>query len=414
MFAIRVGIGLLSLLIAAAAPATATERVALVIGNSAYVHAPYLPNPVRDATAFARALEDVGFTVILGTDLEKLETHEIIRKFSRKLMGADAALFYYAGHGLQVDGRNHLIPVDAKLAEEADLDFEAVNLDLGLRQLQRANTGLVFLDACRDNPLAQKLARSMAGRSGAVGRGLAPIESGLGMLIAFSTQPGNIALDGADEHSPFTGALLEHVRVPGLEVRQLLTRVRKTVIERTDGDQRPWDHSSLTGDFFFVPAAETPTAASPFGIPSSDADHLFWSSIKDSDDPREYEAYLAAFPKGVYAALARIRAEDLQSAPAEDGVEFGAASPQTGPPLPGPPSAETTAMGAHLPSAPRQSSKGGVGLAGSNPATASSRPQRLPPIDLRIQQDSEADGSKDIDRRLKSWLCKGLRLESCM
>ena len=173
------------------------------------------------------------------------------------------ALFYYAGHGLQVDTRNYIVPVDARLAGENDLPFEAVDLTLVLSLMERRpRTNLVFLDACRDNPLAQNLARSMgAARSTAVSRGLAVAESGIGTLLVYATQPGNVALDGSGAHSPFTQGLLDYIATPDIEVRQMLTRVRSEVLQATGGKQVPWDHSSLTGDFFFVPRGLAVAAA---------------------------------------------------------------------------------------------------------------------------------------------------------
>jgi hypothetical protein len=239
------------------APAQAERRVALVIGNSAYEHAPVLRNPGSDAPAVAAALEGLGFTVLTGFDLRKADTDRMLREFAAALGAGDIALFYYAGHGLQVDGRNYIVPVDARLATENDLPFEAVDLALVLSLMERqSRTTLVFLDACRDNPLAQNLARSMgAARSTAVGRGLAIAEGGIGTLLVYATQPGNVALDGDGTHSPFTAALLDFIATPEIEIRQMLSRVRNAVLTATDGRQVPWDHSSLIRDFFFVPRA---------------------------------------------------------------------------------------------------------------------------------------------------------------
>src|SRR5882757_716525 len=179
-------------------PAAAEKRVALVVGNSAYVHANPLPNPVNDAGDMAKALTEVGFEVILGLDTSKAAFDAKVRDFARALERADVAVFFYAGHGLQASGKNYLVPVDASLQVERDLDFEAVSIDFVLKQMElerEGKTNVVFLDACRDNPLARNLARSMGTRSASIGRGLAPVESGVGTLISFSTQPGNVALD---------------------------------------------------------------------------------------------------------------------------------------------------------------------------------------------------------------------------
>jgi uncharacterized caspase-like protein len=240
-------------------PAAAEKRVALVIGNSAYQHTAVLKNPSNDATDMAATLRQLGFDVIDGNDLTKDEMEQRIRAFAAKLACADVGLFFYAGHGLQVDGKNFLAPVDAKLQSDTDLDFEAVELNLVLKQLERnSRISVVFLDACRDNPLVTTLAATS--RSVEVGRGLARIDKAVGMMIAFSTQPGNVALDGEGRNSPFTGALLRHIATEGVSINDVMIDVRNDVLKATDGKQVPWENSSLTGQFFFKPAA-APTVA---------------------------------------------------------------------------------------------------------------------------------------------------------
>ncbi len=180
--------------------------MALVIGNSAYEHTNPLPNPHNDATDISAALERLGFEVIgSGVDLDKRSLERKIREFTSTLTGADVALFFYAGHAVQVGDQNYLVPVDARLASEADVDFETISLRLVLQHMERdreKKTSLVFLDACRDNPLAKNLARSMGTRSSSVGQGLAAVKGGVGTLIGFSTQPGNVARDGTGRNSP--------------------------------------------------------------------------------------------------------------------------------------------------------------------------------------------------------------------
>ena len=249
-------------------PAAAEKRVALVVGNSAYVNANPLPNPVHDAGEMAKALTEAGFEVIVGQDLDKTGFDGKIRDFARALDGADVALFFYAGHGLQVAGRNFLVPIDASMQKERDLDFEGISVDFVLKQMEidRENkTNVVFLDACRDNPLARNLARSMGTRSVSIGKGLAQVETGVGTFIAYSTQPGNVALDGDGANSPFTTALAKGVRVPGRNLTAVMVDVRRDVLAATQGKQVPWDHSSLTGDFFFQ------LAAAPGAIPGGGA-----------------------------------------------------------------------------------------------------------------------------------------------
>ncbi|RPI42000.1 MAG: hypothetical protein EHM67_07360, partial [Hyphomicrobiaceae bacterium] len=188
------------LMVMAAAPAALAEkRVALVLGNAAYQNTTPLTSPTHDAADLAAVLSRLGFDVVEGSDLDKRAMERLIRQFGVKLAGADVALFFYAGHGLQVGGQNYLVPTDAKLASEGDVDFEGLALALVMRQMEReAKTSLVLLDACRDNPLARNLARSTGStRSSQVGQGLAEVRTGVGTLIAFSTQPGYVALDGA-------------------------------------------------------------------------------------------------------------------------------------------------------------------------------------------------------------------------
>ncbi|MGE3627049.1 MAG: SUMF1/EgtB/PvdO family nonheme iron enzyme, partial [Hyphomicrobiales bacterium] len=292
-------------------PAVA-ERVALVIGNSDYVHVPYLKNPRNDAAAVATVLERLGFKVVSGIDTTRAQMEQKVRDFALVSRGAEVALFYYAGHGLQVNGHNYLAPVDAKLDDEADLDFQTVELETILKNMEREpRTNLVFLDACRDNPLAKNLTRSMGTRSTAVGRGLARVETGIGTLIAFATQPGNVALDGSGDNSPFASALLKHIESPGLDVAQLMRRVRVDVIKETANKQVPWSNSSLTGDFFFKGGtAGVPDRPAPAPAPMSEAAEA-WSATKDTKSVDVLNAFIKQFPDSIYARLAEARLKDL-------------------------------------------------------------------------------------------------------
>lgn len=238
--------------------AAAETRVALVVGNSAYRETTPLANPLNDARDMTAALRSAGFDVVEALDADKRKLDGALRGFADKLAKADVALFFYAGHGLQLGLQNYLVPIDAKLERERDLEFEAVKLEFVLRQMEidrEGKTTIVILDACRDNPLSRNLARSMGTRSTAIGKGLAAASTGLGTFIAYSTQPGNVALDGEGRNSPFTAALVRHMGVKGRNLPATMIEVRKDVVAATGGRQVPWDHSALTGDFYFVPGA---------------------------------------------------------------------------------------------------------------------------------------------------------------
>lgn len=336
-FAVQRGTALLSLLLlllCAAAQAVAQEprRVALVIGNGAYQHTPQLANPGNDARRMAALLRDAGIEVIEGLDLTRQQMDARLREFGDRLEGGAVGIFFYAGHGLQVAGENYLLPVDARLQRERDLEFEAVPLGRVLRVMEDSvATRLIFLDACRDNPLAQTLARGMGTRSAAIGRGLGAVTAGRGTMVSYATQPGNVALDGDGENSPFTAALLRHLAEPGLDVSLAMRRVREAVLTQTGQRQVPWEHSSLVGEVVLVPAvavipppppappaAEPPPPAPPVaipGLPQMDRDALFWASVAGSTRAEDFEAYLRAFPEGTFAELARNRIAALRAPP---------------------------------------------------------------------------------------------------
>ncbi|MGE0210247.1 MAG: caspase family protein [Parvibaculaceae bacterium] len=306
-------------------PAAAADRVALVIGNSAYSSVPSLKNPRNDAEAVSRALERLGFKVIEGTDVDQIGLKKVVREFTREVDSATVALFFYAGHGLQVNGRNYLVPVDASLQREADIDFETMDLDFVLKQLERKDrTNIVFLDACRNNPLSTKLAAGMGQRSVFVGRGLARVDTGVGTFIGYATQPDAVALDGAGSNSPFTEALLKYIETPGLDIELLMRRVREDVIEATSGAQVPWSNSSLVGDRVVLKAAvkveetkqqtetQTQTGFTPSGASERDVEILLWNAVKDSNNISFLRSYLATYPNGSFAALARAIIDDLE------------------------------------------------------------------------------------------------------
>jgi uncharacterized caspase-like protein len=297
-------------------PSEACARaVALVIGNAAYQATPPLSNPDNDARGMAKALRGVGFEVAEHVDLDKSGMDDALRQFARTSRSAEVALFFYAGHGLAVGEKSYLVPIDAELNDPIDLDFETVTLEVITRVLEsEPRTSLIFLDACRDNPLARRLARGLsATRSAAVTSGLMAMGASSGMLIAYATQPGYVAADGLGEHSPFTDALLRHIGSPGLEVRQLMTRVRKEVLATTDGRQQPWDHSSLTEDFYFaratIPEATIPGLSG--GETTTAREEAFWRGIADSSESQDFESYLELYPNGLFVALAQRRLQAL-------------------------------------------------------------------------------------------------------
>jgi hypothetical protein len=235
--------------ITAPIPSISGPRVALVLGNGGYRHATTLANPTNDAADVAAALRKLGFDVVEGRDLDKRGMEDKLREFGRKLNNASLALFFYAGHGMQVAGKNYLIPVDAKLEQPGDLHLDTIDVGFVLAQMEAdRRVNLVFLDACRDNPLARSFARRLGTRSSSVGQGLASIKSGGGTMIAYATDPDAVALDGDGRNSPFTTALLRHLPTPGLEIGLLMRRVRSEVYQATRGKQTPWDHSSLFGE----------------------------------------------------------------------------------------------------------------------------------------------------------------------
>ncbi|MBP0491309.1 caspase family protein [Pararoseomonas indoligenes] len=294
------------------------QRIALVIGNSAYQRHGALANAASDASGVAAALQKLGFQTSAYLDTDRPTMMRALREFGDRAQGAEVALVFYAGHGVQVSrgasAENYLLPVDARLADVRDVEDEAIGLERLLERLDGARTRIVILDACRDNPFAAQMAGQTASRG--VSRGLARVEtSQRGTLLVFSTEPGNVALDGADGASPFAAALIDYLPTEGIEVRQMLTRVRQRVFQATGGKQTPWSNDGLFNDVFLAgvvrpaEAANAPSAPDP----GTAMELAFWNSIQGTSDRQELEAYLAAFPQGRFAALARARLERLGS-----------------------------------------------------------------------------------------------------
>ena len=236
------------------------RRVALVIGNNAYAHVRPLPNPANDARAMAKSLRDIGFVVTEGTDLDRTAMQATIRDFLRDAARSQVAVVYYAGHGVQIDGRNYLVPIDIEFRAGSGMTESMMDMDTIMAGLDdQVRTNILILDACRNNPMAPKLASTGPARDIEAGSGLAAPATlgagstlGAGTLIAFATAPGQVALDGEGPNSPFSAALTRHIGTPGLEVQQMLTRVRAEVVAATKGKQVPWSNSSLLGEVYLA------------------------------------------------------------------------------------------------------------------------------------------------------------------
>lgn len=240
-----------------AAPTLADERrVALIIGNSAYQSVPILPNPKNDAADISAALERLGFDVMLETDQNFRDLRLSLRDFATKSQGADIALIYYAGHGIEVDKRNYLIPIDARLASDADVLFETISLDTMLSAVSAAKgVKVVLLDACRNNPFRGQMTRTVATRS--LGRGLTEVDPG-GVLVGYAAREGTEALDGTGRNSPYAKALLQHIEEPGLEIGRLFRKVRDSVYDATNGQQEPYTYGSLPGRDIYLAGLAAP------------------------------------------------------------------------------------------------------------------------------------------------------------
>lgn len=273
------------------AHAQTERRVALVIGNGTYEDAGTLPNPVNDALDMAAKLRQVGFEVVEGHDLGKRDLERRIGEFSDALDGAAVGLFFYAGHGLQVDGRNFIVPVDARLDQPVKLRLEAVQIDEILDIMeQQTKTSLVFLDACRNNPFARSLGKVT--RSAASLQGLAQFDSTRGSFIAFSTAPGAVAMDGSGRNSPFASALIRHMAAPGQSINDMMIAVRRDVVSETRGSQRPWEQGSLLERFEFVPGAGQSVSVQPAVTPPAEPKQQVAALERSVGDTASIEEFL--------------------------------------------------------------------------------------------------------------------------
>lgn len=286
------------------------QRIALVIGNGKY-RASQLKNPVNDARAMANALRGFGFDVIERTDVTQKEMNRAITQFGQKLSSGGAGLFYYAGHGMQMRGKNFLVPVDAMIEGEQAVRSETVDLDLVMDQLANARVGMVILDACRNNPFERSF-------RGGQGGGLAQVDAPKGVLVAYATAPGKVAADGTGAHGLYTSELLRALNDPGRRIEDVFKQVRRNVANATNDQQIPWESSSLTGDFFFVApvpgAVEGNVAAGTAPGEASDSNSIeleMWRSVKDSNIAADLQEYLKHYPQGKFAGLATARIDRL-------------------------------------------------------------------------------------------------------
>jgi uncharacterized caspase-like protein len=308
----RLVLAVAALLLLVCQPAFAQKRVALVLGNSAYQNVAQLPNPVNDAVVMAATLKDAGFEIVDSRrDLPAAETRRALRDFADRARDADIAVVYYAGHGIEVDGANYLIPVDAKLERDTDVYDEALSLDLVLIAIEPAKKlRLVILDACRDNPFTKTMKRTVASRG--IGQGLAKVEpTSPNVLIAYSAKAGSTAADGDGKNSPFTMALSKHLTTPGLDVRRAFGYVRDEVLRSTGNRQEPFVYGSLGGeDVPLVPVKTMPAAAVP--APNSQAEaRRDYELALQVGNKSALTAFLAQYPDGFYASLAKLQLEKV-------------------------------------------------------------------------------------------------------
>jgi hypothetical protein len=282
--------------------AIAEHRVALVVGNSAYRQAPPLANPVSDATAMAETLRGLGFEVITTTDADRTAMVKALGQFRKALRTDGVGLFYYAGHGIQARGKNYLVPVDADIADENDVGLLAIDLESVQYTMEDAGVrlSLYVLDACRDDPFRHAV-------RGAGSRGLAPVDAARGSVIAFATAPGRAAADGGGDHGLFTGALLQTIVQPGLELEDVLKKTAEQVEKDSGNQQTPWYNSAFHGHFIFSPV--TINVASP----DVQKEVVFWDSIRSSSDPSDFEDFLKQFPKSEFTSLAERRIAALRA-----------------------------------------------------------------------------------------------------
>ena len=387
----------LSLVVVCLAQPVWADRVALIIGNGAYSGIAALPNPVNDARALGATLTGVGFDVDIMVDGDLAGLRQALETFAAEAAGAEVALVFFAGHGMQVNGSNYLLPTDIRLRTQADLAGGALEVGEVFDAFAEAapETSILILDACRENPFTNTLGTS-AGLASGVVQASATRPNAAGTIIAFSAAPGAVASDGVDGNSPYTTALLQWIDQPGIELGTMLRRVRRTVLDLTNGAQVPWVEEALVQDVFLNPgpAPSGPPAserievallegitdlqfdaergaaqtfydrflvASAAGASDIDSDErlvragLIWLSIRESDDPEVFQAFIGEFPDGDFAMLAQMRLDELATAPppapAADALAWLDDLPPV-PPRPGAPEIEVVELVETTPPAP--------------------------------------------------------------
>ncbi len=328
----------------AAAQESGGARVALVIGNSNYQAVGLLPNPASDATAIGEALERLGFDVTIGLDLDYAGIRRALQDFELEVATAEMAVVFYAGHGIEIDGVNYLIPIDAQLKRDTHVLDETVPLDRVITAIEQAGAlRLIILDACRDNPFAAQM--EMTGATRSIGRGLARVEPGGSTMIAYAAREGTTADDGDGEHSPFTIALLQHLETPGLEISFVFRRVRDDVMEATGGAQEPIVYASLgREEIYFIAAGAPPVPVQPQLAVANEPGNIAaaYQAALAIDTIEAWETFLRYYATGLYADLARAALNKLREERPQ-GADLAMLAPPAAPVIAPPPDADPAA-----------------------------------------------------------------------
>ena len=312
-------LALLALAAVSLTPALADKRVALVIGNAAYVRVGKLDNPVIDARSVRDALSRLGFTIIYGENLDKSAMERRVADFAGTVGDADVAIVYYAGHGSTFGDIPYVVPIDAEYEKLERIPYELIQVETLVGELRRAKgVRIAILDACRDNEREIELKRTTT-RGGSPTRGLARVKNAEGLIVAYATQYLTTAADGIrGSNSPFTGSLVRHLPTPGLDVKAMFFKVAQDVIQKSNGGQRPEISFSLYDDFVLVSVAPTPPALPvPLPPPSPAADEIAWGFLKQTTDIASLRRFITEFPSSVHTGEAEARIATLEREVAE-------------------------------------------------------------------------------------------------